>query len=134
MTNALYGIGGRAFALEGFIVKGISLIKQLADEEKFEGDGEGNPSEGIDTRALTGTLAPVHGSMKGMISARSTGIHELLEKVRVYPGLGRDLVRMPAGNPTCGKKAHLHQIQYLLKKRAKNRGSLFWTAALNIIF
>ena len=49
--------------------------------------------EGIDTRALTRHLR-LSGSMKGMISTRSTDIHELLEMVRAYPGLvGRDLVR-----------------------------------------
>ncbi len=83
--------------LEGFIVKEYQphpsnwrmkkSLKSFLEERGKIG------IEGIDTRALTRHLR-LSGSMKGMISTRSTDIHELLEMVRAYPGLvGRDLVR-----------------------------------------
>ena len=83
--------------LEGFIVKEYQpnpsnwrmrqSLKSFLEEHGKIG------IEGIDTRALTRRLR-LSGAMKGIISTETKNISELLEKVRVYPGLvGRDLVR-----------------------------------------
>jgi carbamoyl-phosphate synthase small subunit len=83
--------------LEGFIVKEYQpnpsnwrmrqSLKSFLEEHRKIG------IEGIDTRALTRRLR-LSGAMKGIISTETKNISELLEKMRVYPGLvGRDLVR-----------------------------------------
>jgi carbamoyl-phosphate synthase small subunit len=83
--------------LEGFVVKEYqthpSNWRMTQSLKKFLENAGKIGLEGIDTRALTRRLR-LSGAMKGIISTETDNIHELLTKVRAYPGLvGRDLVR-----------------------------------------
>ncbi len=103
--------------LEGFIVKeyqpNASNWRMTRSLKKFLEDAGKIGLEGIDTRALTRRLR-LSGAMKGIISTESSDVPELLEKVRIYPGLvGRDLVQ----EVSCSKP-------YLWKKGAPSSGKI----------